>query len=207
MRRYLQRMARLGNHASRIDAGWIEVRGIDLRTVVLVLALSASALFALALSVVAAGAQSTKTKPGGHSLLSSRELWATVDVCNPSDQPNTVGVRGSMPGDEHPKDTMYMRFQLQYLEAKTDTWTDLVHGGDSGFIGVGTAKSARQGGTSFQLMPVAGKPAYTIRGLVTFQWRHGASILHEATRTTSAGHQGVADADPAGYSAVQCTIA
>ncbi len=147
------------------------------------------------------------TAPKDHSLLASRELWATVDVCDPANQPNTVGIRGSMPADGHPKDTMYMRFQLQYLEAKTGTWTDLAHGGDSGFIDVGAAKTVRQGGTSFQLMPVTGKPAYTIRGLVTFQWRHGTSILHETTRTTSAGHQGVGDADPPGYSAAQCVIA
>jgi len=152
-------------------------------------------------------AQSTKTAHE-HSLLQSRELWATIDVCSPSDQPNTVGVRGSMPGDGHPKDAMYMRFQLQYLEANGSTWIDLAHGGDSGFIAVGTGKTARQGGTSFQLMPVTtGKPAYTIRGLVTFQWRHGARILHEVTRMTSAAHKSVADADPAGYSAAQCMLA
>lgn len=172
---------------------------------------------ALALALTAAGAvcalsttalaQSTNIFAHEHSLLQSRELWATVDVCNPSDQPNTVGVRGSMPGDGHSKDAMHMRFQLQYLEeAKTNTWIDLAHGGDSGFIAVGTGKTARQGGTSFQLMPVTGKPAFTIRGLVTFQWRHGARVLHEVTRTTSAGHKSVADADPVGYSAAQCLI-
>jgi hypothetical protein len=177
-------------------------------TCALALTLAIGALSVPALAIAAAGDQGVPARPRMHSLLSSRELWATVDVCDPSDQPDTVGVRGSMPGDDHPKDTMYMRFQLQYLEAKTGAWTDLVHGGDSGFIAVGTAKSARQGGTSFQLgAPVTGKPAYTLRGLVTFQWRHDTSILHEATRTTSAGHQGVADADPAGYSAAQCAIA
>jgi len=172
------------------------------------LTLAVGALSAPGLAITTAGAQAAPAGSRGHSLLSSRELWATVDVCNPSDQPDTVGVRGSMPGDGHQHDTMYMRFQLQYLEAKTGTWTDLLHGGDSGFIAVGSAKSVRQGGTSFQLgAPVAGKPAYTLRGLVTFQWRHGTSVLHEATRMTSAGHQGVADADPAGYSAAQCAIA
>jgi len=171
------------------------------------------ASYTLALAAAAAGAlsttalaQSTNTVAHEHSLLQSRELWATVDVCDPADQPNTVGVRGSMPGDGHSKDAMHMRFQLQYLEAKSSTWIDLMHGGDSGFIAVGTAKTARQGGTSFQLMPVTGKPAFTIRGLVTFQWRHGARVLHEVTRTTSAAHKGVADADPAGYSAAQCAI-
>ncbi len=177
------------------------------------IALALTAAGALSLTAAAGAllsttpAQSTKAAVNEHSLLASRELWATVDVCNPSDQPNTVGVRGAMPGDGHAKDAMRMRFQLQYLEeAKTNTWIDLAHGGDSGFIAVGTGKAPRQGGTSFQLMPATGKPAYTIRGLVTFQWRRGARILHEVTRTTSAAHKSVADADPAGYSAAQCMI-
>ncbi len=167
---------------------------------------SAWTLWAMPLSATASSTPAATT-PKSYSLLQSRELWATIDVCNPANQPNTVGVRGSMPADGHPRNTMYMRFQLQYLEAKTNTWTDLVHGGDSGFIAVGTAKTVRQGGTSFQLMPVTGRPAYTMRGLVTFQWRDGTSILHEVTRTTSADHKNVADADPAGYSAAQCVIA
>ncbi len=198
-------MLRACNHARGIGHG--DARGTPIRQIALALAISAGALLTLAPSATAAGAHASKTAVSKHSLLASRELWATVDVCNPSDQPNTVGVRGSMPGDGHSKDTMYMRFQLQYLEAETNTWTDLSRGGDSGFIEVGTARAARQSGTSFQLMPVAGRPAYTIRGLVTFQWRHGASIIHETTRMTSAGHQGVADADPPGYSAAQCAIA
>jgi hypothetical protein len=141
----------------------------------------------------------------GHSLLQSRELWATVDVCNPADKPNTVGIRGSMPADGHPKDAMYMRFQLQYLEAKTSHWVNLT-GGNSGFLTIGAAKSARQGGWSVQLMPTKGASGDTIRGLVTFQWRHAGATVHETTRTTEAGHDSLADADPAGYSAAQCTI-
>jgi hypothetical protein len=171
-----------------------------------VTALSVTALSVTALSATAAGAPAGKTVASGHSLLQSRELWATVDICNPANQPNMVGIRGSMPSDGHDKDAMYMRFQLQYLEAKGSTWVNLVHGGDSGFIAVGAAKTARQGGTSFQLMPVKGSPAYTMRGLVTFQWHHGAKVLHEVTRATSAGHHGVANADPPGYSAAECTI-
>lgn len=177
------------------------------RGIVLAL-LSASALSATlpaTPSATAEGAPGEKIVAGGRSLLRSRELWATVDVCNPVDAPNTVGIRGSMPGDGHSKDTMYMRFQLQYLQA-SGIWTALVHAGDSGFIAVGAARTARQGGTSFQLEPVKGQPAYTMRGLVTYQWRHGARVLHEATRTTSAGHRSVANADPPGYSAAECVI-
>jgi len=163
-------------------------------------ALCAGALFASASD--AAPASGTAH---AHSLLQSRELWATVDVCDPANEPNTVGIRGSMPADGHPKDAMYMRFQLQYVAAKSDVWTNL-SGGDSGFVTIGSARSARQGGWSVQLMPVAGKPAYTIRGLVTFEWRRAGAIVHETTRTTEAGHDSLADADPAGYSAAQCTI-
>lgn len=173
------------------------------------LAAPAAAAFLLALAPalapVAASAATQRSATPAHTLLQSRELWATVDVCNPADQPDTVGVRGSMPGDGHPKDTMYMSFQLQYLEAKSDTWIDL-HDGNSSYIAIGSAKSARQGGWSVQLKPVSGQPAYTIRGVVTFQWRHGSHVTHETTRTTQTGHKSLADADPPDYSAAQCTI-
>jgi hypothetical protein len=168
----------------------------------LVAAMFAGGLLAGPPAAPALGAKGTVT---AHTLLHSRELWGTVDVCNPADQPDTIGIRGSMPGDGHAQDTMYMAFQLQYLQP-SGTWTNLTHDGGSGFIAVGSAKTTRQGGTSFQLMPVKGKPAYTMRGLVTFQWRHGSRMVHETTRTTSAGHTAVADADPPGYSAARCTL-
>jgi hypothetical protein len=141
-----------------------------------------------------------------HSLLKSRELWATVDVCNPSDQPNTVGVRGSMPGDNHSKDEMYMRFRLQYLDSSTKHWVDLAHGADSGFVAVGAAKSARQTGRSFQLVPVAGKPAVSLRGVVSFQWRRGSAVEYTISRPTTAGHKSLAGADPPSFSAAGCSL-
>lgn len=141
-----------------------------------------------------------------HSLLKSRELWATVDVCNPSDQPNTVGVRGSMPGDNHPKDEMYMHFRLQYLDSSSKHWIDLAHGADSGFATVGAAKSARQTGRSFQLVPVVGKPAVSLRGVVSFQWRRGSTVEYTISRPTTAGHKSLAGADPPGFSAAGCSL-
>lgn len=142
-----------------------------------------------------------------HSLLSSRELWATVDVCAPKDQPDTVGIRGSMPGDaKSGSTTMYMRFQLQYEETKAGAWVNLAHGADSGFIEVGTGRGARQGGTSFRLVPSKNGPGYTLRGAVTFEWRRAGKVVHETQRTTSAGHESLAGSDPPGYSAAECTI-
>jgi hypothetical protein len=147
-----------------------------------------------------------KTTAAERKLLQSPELWATIDVCNPSDQPNTVGVRGSMPGDEHSKDEMYMRFRLQYLDASTKLWVDLANGAESGFVAVGAAKSARQTGRSFQLVPVAGKPAVELRGVVSFQWRHGANVEYTVSRPTTAGHDSLAGADPKGFSAAECSL-
>lgn len=158
-----------------------------------------------ALASAPGAAAPTHKAAATHTLLQSRELWATIDVCSPSDQPDTVGVRGSMPGDGHPDDTMYMSFQLQYLEAKSNTWVDL-HDGSSTFIEIGSAKAARQGGWSVQLKPAAGEPPDTIRGVVTFQWRHDGLVAHETTRMTQAGHKSLADADPPGYTAAECVI-
>ncbi len=147
-----------------------------------------------------------KTTAAERALLQSPQLWATVDVCNPTDQPNTVGIRGSMPDDEHAKDEMYMRFRLQYLDSSTKQWVDLENGADSGFVAVGAAKSARQAGRSFQLVPVAGKPAVELRGVVDFQWRRGSNVVYSVSRPTTAGHTSLAGADPASFSAADCSL-
>ena len=70
-----------------------------------------------------AGQQHSGT-PTPQVLMRSRELWATIDVCNSPKQPNTVGIRGSMPGDGKPSDKLYMRFGLEYLDA-VNQWAAL----------------------------------------------------------------------------------
>ncbi|HEX3391986.1 MAG TPA: hypothetical protein VHS55_05450 [Solirubrobacteraceae bacterium] len=140
-----------------------------------------------------------------HALERSRVLWATVDVCNPSDQPNFVGVRGSMPGDGHTGDVMYMRFRIQYQEPSSHRWMNVAKGADSGFVKVGSAGVARQGGQSFRFAPAGGQ-AYTLRGYVTFQWRHGSGVLGTANKVTQAGHISVVGADPKNYSAATCKL-
>ena len=70
-----------------------------------------------------------------------------------------------MPGDGTSHDKMYMSFRLQYLDSAGKHWVDLASGDDARASStVGPAGSARQGGRSFQLVPVAGKPAATLRG-------------------------------------------
>jgi len=140
------------------------------------------------------------------ALFRSRLLWSTIDVCNPTDQPDTVGVRGSMPGDHHAHDTMYMRFRLQYLNTSTKVWTDLTDGAPATFASVGSGADPRQAGRSFQLSLVAGQPAFTLRGVVSFQWRRGRTVLAQISRPTSAGRNSLAGSDPAGFSAASCLI-
>jgi hypothetical protein len=167
--------------------------------------LAAAAVLVPGLAVAASSPKSSAVLH--HSVLQSRLLWATIDVCSPPDQPDTVGVRGSMPGDGHSGDKMYMRFRLQYESGSgsTTSWSDLGAGGSSGFIAVGGGGSARQGGRSFTLVPVPGKHS-TLRGVITFEWRRGATVMRSAERTTSSPHKSETGADPKSFTAATCTI-
>jgi hypothetical protein len=163
---------------------------------------------AIALAAGACGLATAADAAAGaldvHRLLTSKNLWATVDVCNAPDQPDFVGIRGSMPGDGSARDSLYMGFRLQYLDATSGRWVFLA--GTAEFVRVGSAVSPRQGGRSFQLQPAAGKPAFTIRGVVQFQWRRGRHVLASSSRLTTAGHTSLAGADPKGFSAASCQV-
>ena len=79
--------------------------------------------------------RTAKEKPlSGRPLLDSHELWATIDVCSPHNQPHTVGVRGSMPGNGVAHDKMYMSFRLQYMDTTTKRWVDLVSEATPAFV-------------------------------------------------------------------------
>jgi hypothetical protein len=140
------------------------------------------------------------------SLRHSTELWATIDVCNPPHERNTVGIRGSMPGDGQARDAMFMRFRLQYMDLALHRWVDMAQA-DSGFLAVGSSRTARQAGRSFVLYPPAGGGAFILRGIVSFQWRRGPALLATISRATKAGHRSLAGADPPNYSAATCRIA
>jgi hypothetical protein len=102
-----------------------------------------------ALAVAAGGSAAGRAR----ALDQSPELWATVDVCNTPHHPNTIGIRGSMPTDGHPRDIMYMRFLVQSLDTATNQWADLGKSADSGFVRIGSAASTRQAGRSFEFKP------------------------------------------------------
>jgi hypothetical protein len=134
----------------------------------------------------------------------SSELWATVDLCNTPHHPDTIGIRGSMPGDGHAHDRMYMRFLVQNFDVSTHKWNNVGPSADSGFVQVGSAALARQAGRSFEFKPTA--TTYTLRGLVEFQWHHNSHTTRSLTLPTTGGHTSLAGAEPAGFSAATCAL-
>jgi hypothetical protein len=131
--------------------------------------------------------------------------WATVNLCDTADHPDTVGVRGSMPGSRA-SERLFMRFRVQYLDGADNRWRDVGKKADSGFVGVGSGKAVRrQGGRDFTIRPPE-RGGYVLRGIVDFQWRQGARVVKRAQRQTRRGHPGTPGADPAGFSAATCNV-
>jgi hypothetical protein len=128
--------------------------------------------------------------------------WATVNVCDSAKQPETVGIRASMPGT--PKGVrLSMRFRVQY-KVDENTWAD-VKDADSGWRVLGAAKGVpAESGWSFSFAKPA--KAVTLRGVVRFRWRKGDQLPRTAEVATEAGHRSSAGSDPAGYSAATCAL-
>lgn len=131
-------------------------------------------------------------------------LWATVNVCDTDDHPDTIGIRGSMPGTGHRADRMYMRFSVQF-QAADGSWRNLSSGGVSRWVSVGSgAWETRQSGYSFKVRPPEGR--VRLRGIVRFQWRRHGRVVRRETRATEAGHRSTAGADPRRWSRSVCMI-
>lgn len=149
------------------------------------------------------GAASSKAKKQSSS---SSLLWATVNVCDTKDHPDTVGIRGSMPGNGHRSQRMYMRFQLQYYDSSEKTWHNIGDSGDSGFVSVGSAKYRRRAsGRNFTVQPPK-TGYYRLRGAVTFEWREGTEVKRRSRRRTTSKRGLTAGSDPRGYSVASCKV-
>jgi hypothetical protein len=133
-------------------------------------------------------------------------LWATVNICDTAEHPDTVGVRGSMPGSGVARERMFMRFRLEYLGDTDALWKPLGDTGDSGWIPVGSGRyRERQAGRNFTVSPPP-TGAYRLRATVRFEWRRGAKVTARASRRTTGGHPPTAGADPSGFSAATCDV-
>jgi hypothetical protein len=132
----------------------------------------------------------------------SPRLWATINVCDSVAHPDTIGVRGSMPGTGSHGQRMYMRIRLEYFDSQAQTWRPVGSDGDSRrfYVGASTHR-VREGGMSFSF-----NPPVLLRGRVTFEWRRDRRVIYTAERLTEPGHTDVAQADPPGFSAAECEL-
>ena len=131
------------------------------------------------------------------------DQWATVNVCDTAKQPDSIGIRASMPAVAKGA-RLSMRFRVQYRDAANDTWND-IEDADSGWRVVGVAKGTPvESGWSFNFAHP--QNPVTLRGVVKFRWRKGDTLPRAAEVATEAGHRSSAGADPAGYSAATCAL-
>jgi hypothetical protein len=169
-----------------------------------VLALAAGALAALTAGAPGATAAKAAKPP---TVDQSPLLWATVNICDTAKHPDTIGIRASMPGSGKAGEKMYMRFQVQYFRTSTQKWAATDATVDSGFQSVGAARfRRRESGWNFSITPPAAGQTYRLRGVVSFEWRKGTKVVRKAVKRTHSGHKNTFGADPAGFSAAECTI-
>ena len=90
----------------------------------------------------------------GDPILHSKRLWATVNVCDTVGHPDSIGIRGSMPGSGDKAEVMFMRFQVQVFDARPTRAGTTSPGADSGFVdGRLGPRKARQSGNTFTITP------------------------------------------------------
>jgi hypothetical protein len=130
----------------------------------------------------------------------SRDLWATIDICNTKRHPRVLGIRGQMPSLGFPA-SHELNIQVDYQPTPKIGFKPDPHAKTSVALG-GSSTRLLQGGAMWQFPRHTGR----LRGTVTFVWRRGRTLLGRVTKTTSAGHRDVDFGDPRRYSAADCTI-
>lgn len=129
---------------------------------------------------------------------SSRNLWATINICGTTGTTRAVGMRGQMPGLGFTTN-MYMTFTVFYLTASGTN--SLVPDTRETVLAANGSTRLYQAGVTFQFGPPA-----TLVGRVLFVWKLHGRRLGQAIRWTTNNHHHVDQANPPGYSAAQCTL-
>jgi hypothetical protein len=146
-----------------------------------------------------------KPKTQGFPVGKSPDLWATINVCDTDGNPNTIGIRGSMPGLRKKRAALQIRFRVQYQKGDGE-WKNTDESADSGWRTIGhTRTEVIETGQDFTFQPPE-TGAHTLRGAVSYRWTRKGKQLKALRRLTEVGHRSTAGADPAGYSAATCRI-
>lgn len=157
-------------------------------------------------SVSLAAEQGERDRPV--NLTRSKDLWATINVCDTAKYPNTIGIRGSMPGLGDRRAKLQMRFQVQYKAKLDGKWHNTDKTADSGWKTVGrTKRLVLESGQNFTFLPPTDGGAHQLRGSVRFKWLRRGIAVERERRFSEAGHRPTAGSDPKGYSSARCEIA
>jgi hypothetical protein len=130
----------------------------------------------------------------------SRNLWATVNICNTKRHPDVVGIRGQMPALGF-SSALSMQVALRYWSDSEKRYKALSNTKHTLALGA-ERNGLHQGGISFQFTPHAG----TLAGTIRFEWRVHSRAIGHVVRHTSADHPDADQADPAHFSAGKCAI-
>jgi hypothetical protein len=147
------------------------------------------------------------------------ELWATVNICDTARDPDSMGIRASMPGNGTDQ-RMWMRFRAEYWSRARQAWTAVSGSGTSPWVYAGPADlSRRQAGWTFAFSAPPDGVTFTMRAQVEFEWRarpagkvrrarrrERRKVVRSVVRTTETGIRGVQGGDPAGTSKAACLI-
>lgn len=135
----------------------------------------------------------------------SKDLWATVNICDTDRHPDRIGIRGSMPGIGR-RAKLFMRFRVQYIDRRDGKWHNISENADTGWVKVGrTRRKVLEAGHTFKFLPPSDGGAHTLRGAVTFRWRKRGRTVEKVREITEGGHRSTT-ADPPGFSAAICRI-
>jgi len=176
---------------------WPMVRARVLATMI-ALAVSAGAPPAAA----ASGPTPSQVRAAVAAARTSRNLWATINVCTPRRAPHALGVRGQMPALGFPA-ALTEVIQVQYWSKAKHRFLDVPGVDARALVRLGQVTAGlEQGGHDFAFAPHAG----LLRAVVTFQWRRAGRLLLSLSRTTVAGHPAADNGIPAHFSAATCRV-
>lgn len=129
----------------------------------------------------------------------SRNVWATVNICNTKRNRDVIGIRGQMPALGF-QTVLIMDVQVYYRSLQTNKYVPDPFVKEHVLLGPAST-ALHQDGASFRIVPPA-----NLKGQITFSWVLNGKVIASTTRMTKGGVKGVDFADPRGYSAATCVI-
>ena len=127
-----------------------------------------------------------------------RPFWATVNICDTKNSPNSLGIRTSVPGNGT-RQRIFARYTAQWWSEADQQWLTVAGSGVTSWVLVGDADMAtRQAGWTFTFVQPEPGTTYVMRGVVELEWRVTAAaakrvrrnrVARKRHRTRSSAHR------------------